>query len=218
MVGYRKPEERPPHPLKRFAREKAAYEHLLHFGACAKGVVPNCFGWLELTSQERDSLVELPNLTSHWRHLRNDDGLPKALLLEYLEEAKMLSIENITVGLADKAVRALYHIHAAYVLHNDVHGRNVLVLPSGRVVWIDFDAAMVANPSIEARSVSRYDLLDELANSWDWFYNTMVRGSPSWRVIRDDESCIAHGQANRVHALAVLKQDMAASSESLVPE
>lgn len=41
MEGYRKPEERPPHPLKRFAREKEAYEHLLHYGACEKGAVPH---------------------------------------------------------------------------------------------------------------------------------------------------------------------------------
>ncbi|KIP05265.1 hypothetical protein PHLGIDRAFT_162084 [Phlebiopsis gigantea 11061_1 CR5-6] len=184
MFGYRKPEERPTHPLKRFAREKLAYEHLLRFGACDKGAVPRCFGWLELTAEERDSLVTLPNLTDQWHHLHKDDGLPKALLLEYIDDAEQMTIDSITLERADKALRALYHIHAAHVLHNDVHGRNILVGSGGRVVWIDFDAARTVNQSTESRPVGRRELQCELANTWEQLYNTMLTdkriGFRSW--------------------------------------
>ncbi|KIP05260.1 hypothetical protein PHLGIDRAFT_162018 [Phlebiopsis gigantea 11061_1 CR5-6] len=174
MVGYRKPEERPPHPLKRFRREKEAYEHLLHSGACEKGLVPQCFGWLELTEEDRDTLLMLPDVPEEWRHIHRDDGLPKALLLEFFDDAEPLTIDNITLKIADSAVRALYHIHASYVLHNDIHGRNVLVLPGQRVVWIDFDSAAVVSRSTEFRPVRRQELLNELVRSWNIFYNRML--------------------------------------------
>ena len=156
---------------------KNAYEHLVHGGACQNGTVPFCFGWLELAKEDLDNLVKLPDLPDAWSYIHQDDGLPKALLLEYFDGAERMTIDNITVKIADSAVRALYQVHASYVLHNDIHGRNVLVLPGGRVVWVDFDSTDTVDKSTEDRPIRRQELLEELVQSWDIFYNWMVSNS-----------------------------------------
>lgn len=102
---------------------------------------------------------------------------PKALVLEFVENATRLSAENITIDIADRVVRGLAAIHAAYVRHGDVAGRNVLVLPQGRVVWIDFDQALCGEreDEREREQLSRQALLRELVGSWNLCYVSYVR-------------------------------------------
>ncbi|KDQ52338.1 hypothetical protein JAAARDRAFT_102523, partial [Jaapia argillacea MUCL 33604] len=117
----------------RFHNEKRAYEHLLHFGVCAKGFVPQCYGWFTLPDFEGVS----------WLHpFVSDSKAPNAILIQYFEGAVKLDVENITVDLAEQALTAMSHIHDARVLHYDTYPRNHLVLPNGRIAIIDFDAAL----------------------------------------------------------------------------
>ena len=189
MGFYRKPEEAPPHPLKRFACEKDAYAHLLHYGACDKGAVPHCFGWLELSPADVDAIEALPGLASAWRGMRDDPSLPKALLLEYFPDAAQLSIDNVTSAVAQKVCRALYAVHACYVMHNDVNRRNILVLPDERVVWVDFDASWTARQSENEPPLRRQYLMKEFTRGWAHCYVDLVRAVPpslgieaDWRV------------------------------------
>lgn len=171
---YYKPQDAPPHPFRLFEREKKAYAHLVHYGACDKGIVPKCYGWLELSNDDVENILSLPGISESLQSLKRDEGLPKALLLEYLPNATRISVDNISLELADAALRSFYHIHASYVVHRDVHGRNILVLEGGRVVWIDFDAAWTANEIVAEVPIRRQMMVDELARAWTYLYPELV--------------------------------------------
>lgn len=171
------PFEDPPDPNELFTCEKEAYAHLLHYGVCTQGAVPNCYGWAELSADHVAAIVSLPFDNSNFDpdefDLQEDLKVGvaiKAIVLEYFPDAENLSIHNVTREIAEKAFKALYAIHTAYVRHNDVHCRNILVLPDGRVVWIDFDNARC--PSLH--NVTRFSLFQEFREGWDYMYMTMV--------------------------------------------
>lgn len=157
--------------MRRFAREKDAYEHLLHYGACAKGAVPHCYGWQELSVDDISKILALPDISDDLRTLKNDDGPPKAIMLEYFEGAQRTSVDNITEDIADAGMRAMCSIHASYILHSDTSGRNLLFFPSGRVVWIDFDTSATVHDEYPIRT---QDLLSELSSLWSYFYESLV--------------------------------------------
>ncbi|OSD08689.1 hypothetical protein PYCCODRAFT_1473256 [Trametes coccinea BRFM310] len=171
---YYKPQDAPPHPMIRFASEIEAYAHLQHYGACDAGAVPKCFGWLELTSDDLEAIAALPVVAEEWRYIKEDELPPKALLLEWFEGAQQLSIDNVTPAIADAGLRALYRVHASFVMHGDVHRRNILVLPGGRVVWIDFDAAFAACESTPDNPMRRQELFCELHRAWVFFYGELL--------------------------------------------
>lgn len=142
--------------------------------------MPKCYGWLELSVDDMDSVASLPGISIRLQFLKNDKKPPKALLLEFLEDAQQLSVKTITPQIADAALRSLYHVHASYILHGDMHDRNILVLPTGRVVWVDFDTCIVGGMSSEGiPAIARQDLFDELARAWKIFYKEMVSECPS---------------------------------------
>ncbi|KDQ54712.1 hypothetical protein JAAARDRAFT_209371 [Jaapia argillacea MUCL 33604] len=146
--------------LFRFHHEKQAYEHLLHFGVCAKGFVPDCYGWFKLPVDDVS-----------WLHaFASDPRPPNAILLEYIDNAVQLDISNITVSIAENALTAISHIHQARVLHCDLYPRNHLILPDGRVVIIDFDAALTRPDD----SVNLLELNWEKAFSWGMYYRAML--------------------------------------------
>lgn len=95
---------------------------------------------------------------------------PKGVLLEYFPDAQMISIDNVTYELAEQAIRSLYAIHAAYVQHGDIKRRNMLLLPGGRIVWVDFNSAICASDS----KLTRWDLYMEFQEGWDAFYMELV--------------------------------------------
>ncbi len=45
--------------MLRFRKEKAAYEHLLHFGVVDAGIVPCCYGWLALSRPDIEKCCAL---------------------------------------------------------------------------------------------------------------------------------------------------------------
>lgn len=104
------------------------------------------------------------------RALPSEERPPKAILIEYFEEAERLSHRTVTPKIAQAALRALYDIHAASVRHGDVHLRNILLLPGKRVVWIDFDSSCCVNGG----RVLRQDLVTELRDAWSYMYHRLV--------------------------------------------
>ncbi|KAJ3002929.1 hypothetical protein NUW54_g5583 [Trametes sanguinea] len=69
--------------------------------------------------------------------------------------------------LADITLRGLAEIHSAYVMHCDVHSRNILVAPGNRVVWVDFNCSCTpASPHYYDREL----LQGELALCWSFLY------------------------------------------------
>ncbi|KIP05252.1 hypothetical protein PHLGIDRAFT_36520 [Phlebiopsis gigantea 11061_1 CR5-6] len=161
--------EEPDYPSL-FEREKEAYAHLLHHGVCQKGVVPNCFGWTRLTADHLTCIQNFAGLDGVATTLEDDERPPTGILLEYLEDAERVSLENVTEEVAEKALRGLCDVHAAYVSHGDVHRRNVLVLPDGRVAWIDFDNSACASDS----RIWRQHFIEELKRCWGYFYGQLL--------------------------------------------
>ena len=143
-------------PVVRFRKERRAYNRLSHHGVCAQGIVPQCFGWLHLDKKS----IERMGLQGRGAY---------ALVLEYLVDAQPITSHNITIDIADKALRGLREIHAAFVGHYDTDGKgNILLLPGDRVVWIDFDFSCCGSSA--TRGYLRY----ELAKCWSYFYNVLV--------------------------------------------
>src|SRR6266481_3206452 len=70
-------------------------------------------------------------------HFRSDAKPLKALVLEFLPDATRMTLRTITPQRAKDAMNGLDVIHRAHVLHGDVHPRNLMALPEGRVVWVD---------------------------------------------------------------------------------
>lgn len=166
-----------PHPFIRFEHERNAYAHLLHYGACAKGAVPQCHGWIDLTQDDVDSMKLVSTISEkHLAALNASAGRnpPKALVLEYFSCAKQISIDNVTPELANRALHALYWVHASYVWHRDFSRKNILVLPSERVAVVDFDA-VDWHGKTTGRVPQRQVLFLEMMGAWAPFYSDMVR-------------------------------------------
>lgn len=135
-------------------------------------MVPVCYGWVVLSPQHVESIASIADeIADEYKYdLENDVPPPRGILLEYFHDAQQLSIENVSMAIAEKALRALHPIHAAYVRHGDVHGRNILLLPDERVVWIDFNNSMCASDE----DLTRHDLFEELHDGWYYFYRGLV--------------------------------------------
>lgn len=161
-----------------FEQEKEAYAHLLHYGICDKGVVPHCYGWLHLSSHHLQQISALPEPSNDLRWMTRHTWMPiKAILIEYFPDAVRLTHDKLTEELADIALRGLYDIHSAYVVHGDIHHRNILLLPGKRIVWVDFNSSR--NPSGEL-VCRRQEFLEELWRGWGEFYTKMVGGLFLW--------------------------------------
>ncbi|KAJ3552277.1 hypothetical protein NM688_g4230 [Phlebia brevispora] len=166
--------------MVRFRREAEAYSHLLHYGACQKGVVPMCYGWTELPFALVDELSERfgdldePEIAAYYvACLKDLIRPPKAIILEYIEDAEPLSLANVSTKIAATTLRALCDVHACYVKHNDVERRNILVLKDQRVILVDFDAAQCVSLR-RPRYVRRQDFLNELAGGWSLLYADLI--------------------------------------------
>ncbi|GJE92046.1 hypothetical protein PsYK624_081990 [Phanerochaete sordida] len=168
----------PTDPMKLFLREKEAYAHLVHAGVCEAGHVPQCYGWVELTAAHVDAIAsKAPDLTycdsltiKDLQKMVRKGRMPKGILLEYFPDAKTLTYKNATEELGQAACRALSAIHAAYVLHGDISDRNLLIIPNGRVVWVDFNSAQCASDP----KLTRLDLISEFHMGWDKFYMELL--------------------------------------------
>ena len=92
-------------PIHNFVRERDAYAHLLHYGVCAAGAVPRCFGWFELSASHVATILDCPGIAYTATRLRSDTRPARALVLEFVEDAVRLSAETITMDNAVAVVR-----------------------------------------------------------------------------------------------------------------
>lgn len=77
----------------------------------------------------------------------NDDVLEPAnyIFLEYVHGMAQLSRKNFTEKRFAQLCKALDATHAAGVLHNDVRLENIMVLPEGKMILLDFGLAKTYN-------------------------------------------------------------------------
>ena len=82
---------------------------------------------------------------THLDAFRHDTGLPCAILIEYLPKPLEMNCVTYTKERMQRAYIGIQKIHQALVEHNDPYPKNVLIVPSDveRVLWIDFDVAIV---------------------------------------------------------------------------
>ncbi|RAL14144.1 uncharacterized protein BO97DRAFT_433256 [Aspergillus homomorphus CBS 101889] len=121
--------------LNRFRCEFNACQKLLASGACERGVVPKCYGYID----RMDPAAFAPVL----RHFAHDKLQPRAILLEYLPNAESLNCVNYSDALYSQAIEGMEEIHRAGVHHQDLYSKNLLLVHGDpdRLVWIDFDVA-----------------------------------------------------------------------------
>ena len=119
--------------LNRFRCELNAYHNLREYGVGGRGFVPAFYGHIDRV----DPSAFHPPLT----HFANDKYQSRAILLEYLPCAERLNCENYSDDLFRYAVEGIKQIHDAFVHHHDIYPKNMLVVSSTRIVWVDFDVA-----------------------------------------------------------------------------
>ena len=109
--------------LCRYRCESRAYQALQASGLCDQGIVPRFYGVFENIDPS------MPMLGSSLEALfKEDKKRPCAILLEYLPGSKCFSSETFSPELFEGAIAGLEKIHAAGVIHNDSHPKNVLVV------------------------------------------------------------------------------------------
>ena len=119
-----------------FNLEKTAYEYLQH-GNVTK-YIPYVYGYGFRTR----SAWGLPGFD-------DDDDIYYAIVMDWLEGAEQLSVENITHEYACELLEGLSVIHGAGVLHADLFRRNMMIFPNTNdVAWIDFSCSHVKDYSV----------------------------------------------------------------------
>ena len=98
---------------------------------------------------------------------RSDPKRLKVLVLEFLPCASKMALRWTTPQTTQATMDALNIIHRAGIVHDDIHPRNLLVLPEGRVMWIDFELAVTWPHNYY---VTTETLHNELRQCWDWLY------------------------------------------------
>ena len=155
-----------------FDNEIAAYTRFRQCQTAASGAVLQCFGWAEVDTKFLKTVANMiPSFAD--AILAHGDHNARGILLEDLPDSEILSIKNITPAVADRALRALQSIHAAFVLHGSLDRDHIVVVPSqDRVVWENFSHS--TSYGRRCGDISRKDLLAELAQAWDLLYRRLV--------------------------------------------
>lgn len=99
--------------------------------------MPNFYGFI--------LAIDPANCTPYLNAFRHDAGLPSAILIEYLPKPLVMNCVTYTKERMRKAVLGIQQVHLALVEHNDPYPKNILIVPGHqeRVVWVDFDVAIV---------------------------------------------------------------------------
>lgn len=185
---FRNPDEPDAISIDRCEQELDGYAHLQHYGVTAKGIVPQCYGWLTLTSAHIEQILALPKLSDAAKGMKLASEPPRAILLEYFADAQPLTIDNISMEIADVVLRSLVELHSAYVLHGDVHSRNILVLPGDRIAWVDLN---FSRTPVSPKRCYRYNLLAELSKCWSLLYQELLPdkriGFRTWQPPTSDD-------------------------------
>ncbi|CAG8176284.1 unnamed protein product [Penicillium salamii] len=119
--------------LNRFRCELNAYHSLRKFGVCDRGFVPAFHGFIDRV----DPTAFHPPLEC----FIGDEFQPRVIFLEYLADIERLNCVNYSEDLFRGAIQGIQEIHNAFVHHDDIYPKNMLVVSGKRIVWIDFDIA-----------------------------------------------------------------------------
>ncbi|XRM48738.1 hypothetical protein ABZX51_011652 [Aspergillus tubingensis] len=125
--------------LNRFHCELNAYKKLLTSGVCARGFVPNFYGYI---NRMDPAAFQQPALQS----FTQDKLMPRAIFLEYFPDVENLNCVNYSDALYPQAIEGMHEIHRAGVHHHDIYPKNLLLVRGekknlDRLVWNDFDVA-----------------------------------------------------------------------------
>jgi hypothetical protein len=148
--------------LGRSRCEIRAYCRLKRFKICDSGALPNFYGFMQA--------IDPANCTPYLDAFRHYAGLPSAILIEYLPKPLVMNCVTYTKERMRKAVIVIQQIHLALVEHNDPYPKNILIVPGDRerVVWIDFDVAIVYpnNTCIGEKGRRRIEFETEVVESF----------------------------------------------------
>ncbi|PYI31876.1 hypothetical protein BP00DRAFT_435746 [Aspergillus indologenus CBS 114.80] len=151
-------------------REVAAYQRLKAKGLCARGVVPDFYGFMTDID-----VTYWPDLFPFDRDTPPDSLLPKAILIEYVPNMKQIELKNYTKERAETLRDTLFEMNQMKILHGDIYPRNMMVCLGGqeRVLWIDFDVSrtLPEDKSLTEEQQRWFDLEARLMNS---FVNNMA--------------------------------------------
>lgn len=110
-----------------------------------------------------------------------DDGLPNAILLEYIPNLEPLRPSNYSKAREDGFLGSLDKINKVLIDHRDPSPHNMMVVKDGlaRVVWLDFDRAQAyehltprRQKLIEFEDDLTADLLEGVVSSnWESWWN-----------------------------------------------
>ncbi|KAK2758953.1 hypothetical protein FQN54_003051 [Arachnomyces sp. PD_36] len=122
--------------LNRTRCEIRAYCRLKSSKVCDEGFVPEFYGYM--------SAVD-PALWTHLSVFQNDIDHPSVIMIEYLPNPIPMNSVTFSKERFEKVNVGIERINSALVEHNDPYPKNVLIVPGEpeRVVWIDFDVAIV---------------------------------------------------------------------------
>lgn len=135
-----------------FNKEAAAYAYLLHYGVCASGVVPMCYGthrfpknWNSLYTP---SDFPVNKIHHHpFRDFLKDEQPPKALILEFISNATHISPLNTNQSIIDRTTEAYRLMHKAWVKHGDIAPRNILLRNNEKPVIVRSVSRVAFNDS-----------------------------------------------------------------------
>lgn len=105
-----------------------------------------------------------------------------ALLLEYLPRARRMDSHVTTKKLALQALAGAQSIQKALVVHGDQSRHNLLVTKDDRVVWVDFDRAIVLD-KVNANVLVGFKR--DLINVHDMLFSSFYKVGPeSTKLLR----------------------------------
>jgi len=173
-----------------FQSESRAYANLLHYQHHTAGLVPHCYGIVQIPDSKSifPEFADLPYGDDPWEPFREDPVPPKALLLEYIPDVEELALHNLSREVVDASMHALVCINEAHILHNDFTPNNILVGRDGRVVIVDFGAS---NTHPDQTQEFQGDIMaffrEEYQGAAELFYQAMLpdqarirRGEQPW--------------------------------------
>ena len=150
--------------LDRSRCEIRAYCSLKRSKVCDAGVVPDFYGFI--------LAIDPANCAPHLDAFRHDAGLPRAILIEYLPRPLVMNCVTYTKERMQKALVGIQKIHLALIEHNDPYPKNILIVPGDleRVIWIDFDVAIVYpnDAYIGKKERGRIVFETEVVESFGW--------------------------------------------------
>lgn len=135
--------------------------------------VLKCYGHVTVSPAELAGILTVENISQDAAVLAHSNSPLDALLLDYKPGATIVTVDNVTEKATEAALRSLYVIHTAHVLHGSVGPGSNILFDSINAYWINFENSQCGGDT----SLDRQTLFKELEDGWDYLYACLV--SPS---------------------------------------